>query len=348
VGTWLRCLPPHLSPLLFEVRHEDRLVALALLGRHRRRRHGVLVSNGLFLSESGDPRYDCLTVEHNGLLVERASRDVVMAEAMRGLASLGLAWDELFLGGIAGEDVQPYLLGAQRCGIVPLVKVRKPYHFVDCAAVRESGRDYLDALSSNTRYQIRRAMRSYLERGALQVQVAQTLDEAQACFSKLSVLHQQYWLSRGQRGAFANEFASDFHRNLIASRFRHGEIQLVEIRAGASPIGYLYNFAFGGVVSNYQSGFAYEKDARLKPGLVSHCCAIQHSVADGARIYDLLMGEQRYKQSLATHHGEMAWLVLQKPRLRFRIERLAARCRTQLSSIAQRPAQPDAAMGVEQ
>jgi CelD/BcsL family acetyltransferase involved in cellulose biosynthesis len=68
----------------------------------------------------------------------------------------------------------------------------------------------------------------------------------------------------------------------------------------------------------------------LKPGLVSHCCAVQHSVEAGMKTYDLLMGRQRFKQNLATHSGEMVWLVLQKPRMRFRLERAAKHWRHQL------------------
>jgi CelD/BcsL family acetyltransferase involved in cellulose biosynthesis len=50
------------------------------------------------------------------------------------------------------------------------------------------------------------------------------------------------------------------------------------------------------------------------------------------KTYDLLMGTQRFKQNLSTHEGKMAWLVLQKPRMRFRLEQVAIRWRRRLRS----------------
>ena len=49
-----------------------------------------------------------------------------------------------------------------------------------------------------------------------------------------------------------------------------------------------------GVISNYQSGFLYESDSQLKPGLVSHMLAIDHNLDSGARTYDFLAGDQRF------------------------------------------------------
>ena len=57
---------------------------------------------------------------------------------------------------------------------------------------------------------------------------------------------------------------------------------------------------------------------------------MQYNIDAGMKTYDLLMGTQRFKRNLATHQGKMAWLVLQKPRIRFRLEQVAMRWRRQL------------------
>jgi len=240
------------------------------------------------------------------------------------------AWDELFLSGIVRNRVSDYLPGAERAQLHPLVTLSMPYHFVDCDVIRHTGGDYLSALSGNTRYQVRRAMRAYEERGPISFQIADTLEQARRYFEELRRLHQQHWVDKGAPGAFGSDFGLAFHHSLIESRFAKGEVQLAEIRAGKEPIGYLYNFVFDRVIYNYQSAFHYSTDAKLKPGLVSHCCAVQHNIAAGMKTYDLLMGKQRFKKNLATHSGEMVWLVLQKPRMRFRLERAVKRWRQQL------------------
>lgn len=332
IGSWIGALPPRLRPRFLEVSLDGRFVGLALLGNHNIWRHGLIPSNALFVSESGHRQFDSLTVEHNGFLVESALSVAVLREAIAGLTKLALSWDELHVSGIDRNRVPDYLDSAQRAQLRALITIEKPYHFVDCETIRQKGGDYIGALSRNTRYQIRRAMRAYEDQGSIGFQVADTFDLAQDYFEKLRRLHQQHWVAKGVQGAFGSAFALDFHRSLIRSRFSKGEIQLAEICVGTMPIGYLYNFVFDRVVYNYQSAFQYDDDTRLKPGLVSHCCAVKYNIEAGMKTYDLLMGAQRFKQSLATHRGDMAWLVLQKPRLRFQLEQTAVRWRHQLRS----------------
>jgi CelD/BcsL family acetyltransferase involved in cellulose biosynthesis len=330
VGSWIRALPSRLRPRALEVRLDDRLVGLAVLGNKKIWRYGVIPSNALLVTETGDDQRDRLTVEHNGFLVESGLSGAVVREGISALVNMRLPWDEMFVSGIVQDRLPDYLDGAQRAHLCPLIKIEKPYYYVDCDMIRESGGDYLGKLGRNTRSQIRRAMRAYEEQGPLSFHVADTLERAQRFFESLRRAHQQYWVSKGQPGAFGSEFALDFHQNMIRNQFSKGEIQLAEICAGTATIGFLYNFVFNRVVYNYQSAFQYSDDARLKPGLVSHCRAVQYNVDADMKTYDLLMGTQRFKENLATHEGKMAWLVLQKSRIRFRLEQVAIRWRRQL------------------
>jgi CelD/BcsL family acetyltransferase involved in cellulose biosynthesis len=85
-------------------------------------------------------------------------------------------------------------------------------------------------------------------------------------------------------------------------------------------IGCLYNFLFRGRVYAYQSGLAYSPDNRLKPGLVSHDEAMELNRKAGARVYDFLAGEARYKASLSTGVAQLSWVVVQRPRFDFKLE----------------------------
>jgi CelD/BcsL family acetyltransferase involved in cellulose biosynthesis len=163
-------------------------------------------------------------------------------------------------------------------------------------------------------------MREYAKCGPVKLKVAESLDEALEFLSRLRELHQNYWRARGWPGAFASRFANEFHASLIRTCFPLGEIQILEVSAGSKRFGYLYNFVRNGVVSNYQSGFLYGEHPKRKPGLLTHMLAIEHNLQRGMRVYDFLMGEQQYKRSLATDEERMIWLVLQRSRLRFRVE----------------------------
>ena len=57
------------GPSCCAARAHGETVSLALLGANEtRRRRGLVRSRGLYLNETGDPRFDALTIEHNGIL----------------------------------------------------------------------------------------------------------------------------------------------------------------------------------------------------------------------------------------------------------------------------------------
>ena len=313
MGAWLSTMPKIANLVSLEVRFEGRLVGLSVLGRNTITHSKVFVSRALLVSEAGDPSHDALTVEHSGFLVESGLERKVLTHALRHLAEVDWHWDELHVSGVEHSEGAAYLNTTQAVGLKPIVRAEHPYFFVDLAKLRRSEIDYLDTLSSNTRYQIRRSMRLYEAReGTLRVQSASGNAEALEYFDTQCQVHQKVWRARGEPGAFANDRLTDFHRTLIDACFEAGGVQLARVSAGDLDFGYLYNFVMDGVVSNYQTGFRYEADARMKPGLVSHALAIQKNIGLGHRIYDFLMGEQRFKRSLAHNDALMQWLILRR------------------------------------
>jgi CelD/BcsL family acetyltransferase involved in cellulose biosynthesis len=233
-------------------------------------------------------------------------------EAKRVLGS----WDEWRFTGID----ETYLKLLEATGLRVHLHSVKQSGVIDLNALRQSNQDYLGTLSSNTRYQIRRALKLYGERGPVTLTAAKTEKEFAQYFGALRNLHQKYWISRGDRGAFGYNFLNDFHEEIALTRGPLGEVELLRIAAGDFEIGYLYNFTYRGQVGAYLSGFAYEDDSKLKPGLVSHYLAVERHLKGDARVYDLLAGDMQYKRSLAMSTPPMYWADLQQPRLKLRLE----------------------------
>jgi CelD/BcsL family acetyltransferase involved in cellulose biosynthesis len=98
-----------------------------------------------------------------------------------------------------------------------------------------------------------------------------------------------------------------FHQALVRRLWEANAVDLLRLSAGDADIGYLYNFKARGKVYAFQSGFAYAPDARLKPGLVTHACAMEHYARDGWREYDFLAGDARYKRSFASRSRTLLW-----------------------------------------
>jgi CelD/BcsL family acetyltransferase involved in cellulose biosynthesis len=322
---WLSALPPRSNVKLVVLSDACGPAVAFFLGNAHISRYGLLRSNAFFLNETGDPAIDQLCIEQNGPL----ARHDVTVDALDILDALPDGWEELYLSGLPAESALlqtpvPYSLR---------VKHRSKSHFVELRRIHNIN-DYVNLLSPSTRYQIRRAHKLYEENfGSVEVQLAASCDQALRFFDELVELHQQRWVGKGASGAFHNRFFHAFHRNLIHKRLDSGEIQILRIRAGRTTIGCLYNFVFNGTVSFYQSGFRYDSDNKLKPGLLAHAQAILFNAKQGYRIYDLMSGVARYKQSLCTNSRELVWAVFAKPKIKFMLEQKLRQWKRALASF---------------
>ena len=299
------------DPVLLQVRHVGETVALGLFNRRRRSWLAPPWGSRLWLNQTGTPALDSIHVEHNGLLIAAGAPPDTLARAF---AHLTATASHVVLSGVDAAHLEYAHLevtGATR------LLVRDRAHpaaspWIDLAAVRAQAGGHLALLSANTRQQLRRSLRRYALDGPLQIQRAETLDEAQAFLAALGVLHQQTWTRRGRPGAFANPDFVAFHQALLATAWPRGEIDLLRVSFGTRALGYLYNFRWRGRIANYQTGFDYptEPSTPLKPGLTCHHLAAEQYAAEGLDAYDLLAGESRYKSSLATNSETLHWIEM--------------------------------------
>lgn len=318
VGCWIE--ETGLKPAILIGRDAGKIVLLAALTPTRRHDIARFAIAGMHLQTTGDVRQDVVTVEYNGFLLDRSVSSWVQQQAVGYLVSgpvvEGRRRNELHLKNVT----VPYDINFAETGIRCIRLEQKPSWRVDLDAIRASGKPYLGHLSANTRQQIRRSMRLYEREGKLVAERARDVPEALRFLEELKELHQRTWTRRGGTGSFAYPFFERFQRRLIAAGLPRGTVEIVRVACGARVIGYLYNFIWRGTVFAYQSGLAYESDARLKPGLVAHCLTIDIHLADGARIYDFMAGEARYKASLGEPGPEMYHLLLQRPTWALRME----------------------------
>lgn len=288
--SWVGCRAAARFPdaVLLRAEQSGETVGLALGNRR---------DGALWLGESGDPALDAVYVEHNGLLLTRAA-GAARSDCLRAL--LGVTGRVR----LSGTDAA-HLAAARAVGAVRLRR-QHAAPFVDFAALRGA---FLESLSANTRYQLRRSDRAYAAAGPLRVDAATTLAEAEAFLDALAALHQATWTARGAPGAFANPAFAVFHRELLARALPRGEAELLRVAAGPRVIGYLYNFRHRGRVLAYQSGFDYPGAGRHeKPGLTCHHAAIERARRDGMAAYDFLAGGDRYKTSFANADAALYWL----------------------------------------
>jgi CelD/BcsL family acetyltransferase involved in cellulose biosynthesis len=319
IGTWLATVD--CRPDLVIARLGCETVGLGLVQVRRKTRHRVMPVQTLHLHQSGMDDQDVITIEYNDFLLDRRCERRVRAACLQQLMDQGE---------IGGERVGEVVLGgldeSRRDQIAAL---GRPVHeraaagsaFVDLAAIRRSHMSYLDTLKASTARRIRRALKHYRKRGDINLSVAATVDEGLGFFAEAGRLHQQRWTARGHPGAFAYPFYVDFHRKLIRSALPEGKAELVRVAVAGEPIGFLYNFLYRNRVYYYFSGFRFEEDNRLKPGLVCHALCIERHLADGMDVYDFMGGDQRYKLELGEPGPRIVTLVVQRPNWMLAAER---------------------------
>ncbi len=238
--------------------------------------------------------------------------------------------DQLVLSGIDPDLELAACRTAGRAGLVTEVKQADTARWIDFAKVRQQGGNYRATLGRNTRQAVSRALRLYAERGPVELRIMETTTEALAAFDLLEAFHQSRW---GRKGSFANPGFRPFHEELIARGVPMGAVRISRTTAGDQTIGVLYNFVHDGRVLNYQSGFLYERDRRLKPGLISHVLSIEDSIARGERGYDFLAGSAGHKSHLANAEHAMKWIAIGRDSPERRIETKLRRAKRLLGTL---------------
>ena len=333
ISVWLEVYRPRADVL--RVRRDGETVALALLVRGHDRRHaGLLTSRTLHLHQTGLEPEDQIWIEYNGMLTTEAGRAPVYRATMRFLVEHYPDWDEFVIGAVREEDAA---LLDDAAAVHRHDLWTAPCYGIDLADIRRRDSAYLDTLSRNTRYQIRRAVRLYEEQGALSIRRPQDTDEAVERFREIGPLHLARWGGGAGQSGFANPEFMAFHEALIRRHWDEGNVDVIHIRCGEELISAFYNLRYQGSVYFYLSGVRRETDPRLKPGLVGHALCIQEYLDAGADFYDFMGGGERYKSSLGQLHQQLVKSALQRPRLRFRLEGLARAAKHRLLGQGDQP-----------
>lgn len=333
IAAWLETFGDLLRPeiLVFEANRE--VVGTCLLVAKTEPR-GPFWVRRIYLNTGGEDRLDRSLVEFNSLLCRSGWEQAVAAALSIRLGAK--EWDEFAVEGFCPGEVLRWLETETCRGLASSISLR-PSFYVNLAKLRQSNDAYENTLSPNTRHQLRRSLRLYSERGAIRTEVASDLSTAHEMFDTMIDLHQRRWDARGEPGAFASSRKISFHRALINRAFSKGSIQLLRVTAGQETVGLLYNFIQNGKVYYYQCGLNYQQDRHLKPGLVTHVCAIRYCLERGLDDYDFLAGDARYKRSLAKDSRPLAWVVFSRRHLKLVLIDLLRRVKR---SIRRRPPSP--------
>ena len=315
IETWLSTYSPDVDVL--SVKFDGVLVGLALLCRSQFSHWKRLGSKRLHINQTGNQDLDQIWTEYNGVLSSVGHEPTIHSLVVPFLLTRYDDWDELHVGAVTQQNAQSMSCSS---GLSRLDLWQSPSYGVDLKSLSERKVSYLDSLSRNTRYQIRRSLKLYASEAPVSLNFASSVDEALSFFNEIAPLHLARWGAGVGKSGFANQEFMAFHFSLITKAFGLDQIDLIKVQCGERTLGYLYNFLYRGRVYFYLSGLVSENDAKLKPGLCAHSLAIQHYLELGYDFYDFMGGDDRYKASLGTVHEHLFQISLQKKRFKFKIE----------------------------
>lgn len=333
IGTWLDQIVVDLQPVVVKVWLNGKVVGLGVFVSRDINRRGIFHSRAMFLNEYPfDGRN--MVIEYNGMLAEQGHEDAVYFETAHNLLRENKGHDEFCFGSVV-EDSIPFSPEQQRAdGVNCIINEESTAWSVDLTCVPAGIEGYLSSLSRNRRGQIRRSIREYEHDGPLLIEEASNTEQALHYFDRLKVLHSDYWQLRGQSGSFAKPLWERFHRALIRQRFASGEIQLLKVSSHFGEVGYIYNIVFNKHVYVIQTGFEQSDNKHLMPGYVAHTLAIAHNKEKEMAVYDLMHGDTLYKRILCNQSKKLIWVVLQRKRFKFVVEKIAVDLARYIKSIA--------------
>jgi CelD/BcsL family acetyltransferase involved in cellulose biosynthesis len=309
------------------VRDGGRLVGVApLLARAHWYGH-ALPFRRLELVCTGEPPEDEICSEYVGVVAERGA-EAAVAEALASALARGAfgGWDELVLRAMDGEA--PVLgalaesLRAQHLAVEIVTDGAAPI-----ARLPPTWEGYLASLPSRHRYLVTRSLRDF-ERwsaGTGRIEPVRTADELDRARHLLVELHEARWSAAGAHGAFHSPRFRAFHDRVMPWLLAEGALDLSVLTAFGEPIGVLYDIAWRGKLTYYQSGRRTEVPDAIRPGIVMHAHAIRRAIAAGFREYDFLGGESRYKLQLANASRPIATLRAARPNFVERARLLGSR-----------------------
>jgi len=243
--------------------------------------------------------------DYQDLLALPAHADAVRDAFAGWLAGAARAWDVIDL-----PDVREDSALATLAPPSPGLAARRFVHRV-CPYLPLDG-DWRLAAGKQLRDRIGRKRRKLGRDFAVDFDVVAG-DELPHALDDLFWLHDRRWRRRGLRGAFSRPSVRRFHRELAARFDARGWLRLHRLRVDGKTRAAFYCFADGARVYYYLSGFDLDF-GRYSPGAVLMARAVEDAQSAGARVFDLLRGDENYKREWGARERRTVRIVVTKRR----------------------------------
>jgi CelD/BcsL family acetyltransferase involved in cellulose biosynthesis len=273
----------------------DEILGIAPFFVRKVRYHGILSLRQVEFLGTGEvcsSYLDFIVRERNRRQVVQRVYDYLYTEA-RG------SWDVLYLAEIPMESASiDHLYGrsGEEGRVIEMV------HHTACPMIRltSSPQDFLNGISSNERYNLRRKIRRLQMLGPAEYYRASLNGDVQKEMDTFIRLHQMRWEKLGLGGCFKSQRFLRFHREVSDVFSQQGWAHLDFLIVNGKKMAGIYGYTYNSRYYFYLPGLNPDLYPEVSPGilLLYHC--IYQAIKEGCREFDLLRGPADYKMAWAT------------------------------------------------
>jgi CelD/BcsL family acetyltransferase involved in cellulose biosynthesis len=167
---------------------------------------------------------------------------------------------------------------------------------------------YLAGRSRNFRSQLGRKLRALEREHEVRFRRTMATPELTGDLETFFHLHDARWDTRGGSSS-ASELTRRFHADFTAAALKRGWLRLWTMEVDGAPVAAWYGWRLGERYSYYLAGFEPRwSDASVGLVLLAH--TVREAIEEAASEYDLLLGEEAYKQRFATASRPVETVVL--------------------------------------
>lgn len=283
---WIETIGRDADPLVFEVFIDGDSVAI--LPACTRRSRGVVWLELIGAAQSAGDHLDLLAL---------AKFENAAIEALLGhFENSPNGFDGLWLANLRANSrfATKLLDWSSRRGFVGLENNRQQLPFID---LPDSFDAYLQTLSSNMRYHIRRRKRE-ADRAGAKMRKVRSPDEVALLIDEFLNLHQSRWQRDGKPGAFDGREKRRFLELFCKQAAQLGWLRGYVLDHNGQSLGALIAFHLQRRGYFYQMGWTASK-AVASPGALLLSDAIEQAVAEKLTVFDFLQGSEPYKSRWA-------------------------------------------------
>lgn len=320
-------------PLVLGLCAKDKIHLLSSIIVEKKRTLALFKQETAYFNCCGSEEFDVICPEFCNPLISKEAPQDSFGRMLDHLVS-HLNVKQVFINAVPIDTMHELQQSCQGRGVHFTIESRSAHHWIDLDQLRSSGREHLSSINSRARSTIRKTIEKYENQfGKVKLRPAESSTVAKEWFDKLIELNLHRFKSKGKTSSFCFPFLKDYHDDLIEHAFPKGEVVMVRLEAGDRIIGYIYGFQYNKVISIYQTGFVFEEDNKLSPGMVAHHLFVQESLSNGISRYDFLAGDYQYKRVLSNEHSELVWIRISKPNFISSVENILKKLKRKIVKV---------------